>query len=214
MRNNSAVLRRLGLVAVLALFLLGCAQLRGRKTEDKAVGDSPGMVSEEKLTGADQQETRTGSRVEKSTEERKEMPEAERAKIPELTSLEKLRKDTLGEQRPVEKALLKDVHFDFDRYELTSQNRDALKENAGWLKSHPQSHVEIEGHADERGTVEYNLALGAKRSQTVKDYLASLGIAPDRLSTISYGEELPLCTEREETCWQKNRRAHFVLIRR
>ena len=72
--------------------------------------------------------------------------------------------------------------------------------------------VEIEGHADERGTNEYNLALGARRTQAVKAYLTTLGVSLDRLSTISYGEELPVCREKTEECWQKNRRAHFVII--
>jgi peptidoglycan-associated lipoprotein len=133
--------------------------------------------------------------------------------LPEMTSLERLRKEALGEKTD-EKSTLQDVQFDFDSYDLVPQGRDVLRENAVWMKSHPQAKVEIEGHADERGTVEYNLALGAKRSQTVKEYLASLGVSADRVSTISYGEELPLCTEHEESCWEKNRRAHFVLIAR
>jgi len=72
--------------------------------------------------------------------------------------------------------------------------------------------VEIEGHCDERGTVEYNLALGAKRAGAAKEYLVALGVAADRLSTISYGEELPLCTDHGEDCWQRNRRAHLVVV--
>ena len=72
--------------------------------------------------------------------------------------------------------------------------------------------MEIEGHCDERGTNEYNLALGAKRAQAAKDYLTTLGISKERLSTISYGEELPVCKEHNDECWQKNRRAHFVIV--
>ena len=82
----------------------------------------------------------------------------------------------------------------------------------GWLKANASARIEIEGHADERGTNEYNLALGAKRAQATKDYLVTLGISKERLSTISYGEELPVCKEHGEECWQKNRRAHFVII--
>jgi peptidoglycan-associated lipoprotein len=106
---------------------------------------------------------------------------------------------------------LKDVYFDFDRYELRADARAALKENAAWLKANPAAQVQIEGHADERGTSEYNLALGAKRAQSVKDYLVTLGTAADRLSTISYGEELPVCRVQSDECWQKNRRARFVI---
>jgi peptidoglycan-associated lipoprotein len=109
---------------------------------------------------------------------------------------------------------LHDVPFAFDSYDLSSEARDILQTNAGWLRSNAQVKVEIEGHCDERGTVEYNLALGAKRAKAARDYLVSLGISSDRLSTISYGEELPLCKESNEECWQKNRRVHFLLISR
>ena len=112
---------------------------------------------------------------------------------------------------PAEAGPLKDIHFDFDRYELTASARDTLKANAAWLKSNASSRVQIEGHADERGTNEYNLALGAKRAQSAKDYLTTLGIPAERISTISYGEELPVCREQTEECWQRNRRDRFVV---
>lgn len=105
---------------------------------------------------------------------------------------------------------LKDAFFDFDRYDLSAQARTVLRGNADWLKSNPSVRVEIEGHCDDRGTSEYNLALGAKRAQTARDYLTTLGISPDRLSTISYGEEIPVCKEQAESCWRQNRRARFV----
>jgi peptidoglycan-associated lipoprotein len=107
---------------------------------------------------------------------------------------------------------LKDVFFEFDRYDLRADARDILKVNADWLRKNPSARVEIEGHCDDRGTNEYNLALGAKRSQTVKDYLVTLGITSDRLSTISYGEEIPVCKEQIEECRSKNRRARFVIV--
>ena len=107
---------------------------------------------------------------------------------------------------------LKDIYFDFDRYDLKADARATLKANAGWLKANPSARVEIEGHCDERGTNEYNLALGAKRAQAARDYLITLGIAKERLSTKSYGEELPVCKEQNEGCWQKNRHDRFVVI--
>jgi len=107
---------------------------------------------------------------------------------------------------------LQDVHFDYDRYDLRSEDRSILQQNSNWLKENPSAKVEIEGHCDSRGTVEYNLALGAKRAKAVKDYLVSLGTAADRMSTISYGEELPLCHEENEACWSRNRRAHSVVL--
>ena len=106
---------------------------------------------------------------------------------------------------------LADVFFDFDRSELAPEARDVLQRNSDWIKQNPAVNIEIEGHADSRGTAEYNLALGARRAQAVKDYLVTLGNAPERLSTISYGEELPVCGVDAEECWQKNRRAHFVV---
>lgn len=107
---------------------------------------------------------------------------------------------------------LTDIHFGFDSYELDESARTTLRDNGNWLKDHTQTKVEIEGHCDERGTVEFNLALGAKRASAAKDYLVALGVAADRLTTISYGEELPLCHEHTEDCWQRNRRAHFVVL--
>jgi len=107
---------------------------------------------------------------------------------------------------------LKDVFFDFDRYDLSGDARTILRANAEWLKSNPAARVEIEGHCDDRGTNEYNLALGAKRAQSAREYLTTLGIAAARLSTISYGEEIPVCKEQGESCWKQNRRARFVII--
>lgn len=106
---------------------------------------------------------------------------------------------------------LHDIHFDYDSFELDEQSRQTLQENAEWLKDHPNVRVEIEGHCDDRGTVEYNLALGAKRAAAAKNYLVALGIGRDRITTISYGEELPLCQEQTDECWSRNRRAHFVV---
>ncbi len=107
---------------------------------------------------------------------------------------------------------LQEVRYDFDRYDLRSDAREILKANANWMKANPSVRVQIEGHADERGTNEYNLALGAKRAHSSKDYLVSLGISAERLSTVSYGEELPVCKDKTEGCWQNNRRARFVII--
>ena len=92
------------------------------------------------------------------------------------------------------------------------RSRETLKADADWLSKNPALNVQVEGHCDERGTSEYNLALGAKRAQAAKDYLTTLGIAPARLTTISYGSEIPVCREHNEECWQKNRRDRFVAL--
>lgn len=107
---------------------------------------------------------------------------------------------------------LKDVYFAFDRAELSEEARAVLKDNSGWLKTHAAARVQIEGHCDERGAEDYNMALGAKRAQATMEYLTALGIPASRMSTVSYGEEIPVCKEHNEECWSKNRRARFVIL--
>ena len=104
---------------------------------------------------------------------------------------------------------LKDIHFAFDRAEIGSEAATVLDTNAQWLKANPNHLVLIEGHADERGTSEYNLALGDRRAKSAMDYLEANGIPKDRLSTISYGKERPVCTDATEQCRAQNRRADF-----
>ncbi len=106
---------------------------------------------------------------------------------------------------------LKDVFFDYDRAVVRDDQKAALNDNAGWLKANTKAKLLIEGHCDERGTAEYNLALGERRAKAVKDYLVGAGIPPDRISTISYGEERPFVLGHDESAWKWNRRAHFVL---
>lgn len=108
---------------------------------------------------------------------------------------------------------LSDIYFDYDSFDLSNEARETLQSHAEWIKKNGGGKVEVEGHCDERGTVEYNLALGAKRAKAAREYLINLGVDANQLSTISYGEELPLCKETAESCWQQNRRAHFLLVR-
>jgi peptidoglycan-associated lipoprotein len=105
---------------------------------------------------------------------------------------------------------LKDVFFDFDKYDVRPGDAKILDANATWLKSNDNL-VLIEGHCDERGTNEYNLALGERRAKSTMNYLVSQGIQASRITIISYGEERPVCTEKTEDCWAKNRRAHFLV---
>lgn len=106
--------------------------------------------------------------------------------------------------------LKKDIHFDFDKYEIKSEDKATLKALADVMIKNSNSRIRIEGHCDERGTNEYNLGLGDKRANATKSYLMTLGVSGSRLLTISYGEERPLCTQSDEGCWWKNRRAHFT----
>jgi peptidoglycan-associated lipoprotein len=107
--------------------------------------------------------------------------------------------------------LLEDVHFDFDRFDIREADRAVLTKNADVLKRFDFLKITVEGHCDERGTVEYNLALGDRRSRGAYDYLVSLGVPVERLKTVSYGKEVPICREASEDCWQRNRRAHFTI---
>jgi len=111
-----------------------------------------------------------------------------------------------------ESNLLKDIHFDFDKYDIRPTDAGILKENAALLVKFPNVKIQTEGHCDERGTVEYNLALGERRANSAKRYLISLGISEKRISTISYGKEKPLDPGHNEEAWTRNRRAHTVIL--
>jgi peptidoglycan-associated lipoprotein len=106
---------------------------------------------------------------------------------------------------------LADVMFDYDQFAIREDQRATLQKNAEYLKRWPTVRGTIEGHADSRGTNQYNLALGERRANSTKEYLVGLGIATDRLLVVSKGEETPACTEETEACWQRNRRGHFII---
>jgi peptidoglycan-associated lipoprotein len=106
---------------------------------------------------------------------------------------------------------LKPIYFDFDRYDIRPADAKVLDANAQWLKSNAAQLVLIEGHCDERGTNEYNLALGERRAKSTMNYLVSQGVQASRITIISYGEERPVCTQHNEECWSKNRRAQFLV---
>ncbi|MDQ7839094.1 MAG: peptidoglycan-associated lipoprotein Pal [Thermodesulfobacteriota bacterium] len=117
---------------------------------------------------------------------------------------------TMAESRT--SAGLLPVYFDFDKYNIRGDQPPTLDRNANWMKKNPAARIRIEGNCDERGSNEYNLALGERRANSAKDYLTNMGIAPERIETLSYGEERPLCPEHDEECWTKNRRADFATI--
>jgi peptidoglycan-associated lipoprotein len=105
---------------------------------------------------------------------------------------------------------VRDAYFDYDKADIRADTRAALSKTADFLKNYPRFKVTIEGHCDERGSTEYNLALGVRRANAVKEYIVSLGVSADRVSTVSFGKEKPFCMESNEACWQQNRRGHFV----
>jgi len=114
--------------------------------------------------------------------------------------------DDLNREMP-----LGDVFFDLDRSELREDGRSVLQKNADWLRRWSSTRITIEGHCDERGTAEYNLALGERRASAVREYLTGLGVPSSRILVISKGKETPFCTQSSEDCWQQNRRGHFVV---
>lgn len=131
---------------------------------------------------------------------------------------EDLKEGTLSEEMQAERMKIEretfeneDIHFEFDSIRLTPRSQEILAKKADWLKDNPGTSVTIEGHCDERGTNEYNLALGDGRALSAKKYLLDLGIEPSRLKTVSFGEERPIDPSTTEEAWAKNRRAHFVI---
>jgi peptidoglycan-associated lipoprotein len=107
--------------------------------------------------------------------------------------------------------LLGDAFFDLDSQQIRDDAKPVLQKNSDWMKRWPSTKVMVEGHADSRGTAEYNLALGSRRASAVRDYLVNLGISGDRITLVSKGKEAPACGEEAESCWAQNRRGHFVI---
>jgi peptidoglycan-associated lipoprotein len=114
--------------------------------------------------------------------------------------------DQLNAEKP-----LADAYFGYDSTDLSDAARAALQKNVEWLKRWPSTRIMVEGHADTRGTNEYNLALGERRADVVRDYVVSLGVPTERVTTVSKGEEQPACSEETASCWQQNRRGHFII---
>jgi peptidoglycan-associated lipoprotein len=114
--------------------------------------------------------------------------------------------DQLNAERP-----LGDVFFDYDMSEIRADARGPLQMNADWMKKWTGTQIMLEGHSDSRGTSEYNLALGSRRANTIRDYMVSLGVPATRITVVSKGKEAPFCSDENEACWQQNRRGHFVI---
>ena len=123
-----------------------------------------------------------------------------------------LGQETLSDQSG-EGGPLADIHFDYDQSTLTDEARATLEKHASWIQAHAGLKISVEGHCDDRGTVEYNLALGEQRARAAYDYLVSLGVPRARLNTVSYGKERPIDTGTSDAAWAKNRRAHFAVSR-
>ena len=146
----------------------------------------------------------------------KEQPMVEKVEKPPVVKEPELSEEEIFMAKSLEEinkeAPLEMIHFDYDKYFIRSDAKPVLEENATWLKKFSSARLLIEGHCDERGTEEYNLALGEKRAKSTLDYLISLGVSPDRMEIISYGKSQPLDPGHNEVAWQKNRRSQFTII--
>lgn len=172
-----------------------------------------GCPKKAEMTAA--QETSAGTAV-KAGEEQTAAEAAAAAKAAEEARLARearLAEEAQARERAaVAAAGLKPIYFDYDRATMRDNAADIMKANADWLRAHPKVTIRIEGNCDERGTKEYNLALGQRRGANAGRYLTDLGISAGRITLLSYGKEKPLCTDRTEACWQKNRRADFIVM--
>lgn len=178
-----------------------------QKTEDRAKAEAEARAKAEA-----EARTRAEAKAKAETAAAKEET-AVKAKEEAVKTEERAAKEaaSITEMKVAEEFRLEDIHFDFDKSDIKEKDREILKGLAEWLSKNKSSKMQIEGHCDERGTNEYNLALGERRAHSAKQYLVTLGVGKDRISTISYGEEKPLCAESSEDCWAKNRRGHFVI---
>ena len=215
MRGNMVMFGIVALVLCFGLvFVTGCAKKSVVKEEAgvsqadeakaKAAADEAARLKAQQEQEAREKAEREKALWEKAERERlaKEAAAAEEAR--KLAAKEAARQKMAAPE-------LMDINFDFDKYNLRPQDRDILKRHAEWLLKNTEFAVAIEGHCDERGTAEYNMALGQRRAEAAKKFLQDSGVAEARMKTISYGKELPLDPGHNEEAWAKNRRAHFVL---
>lgn len=154
------------------------------------------------------------ARARAEAEARKKAEEEARRKREEQEKTEKARLADMERAKAYQRAAeaaLKDIHFDYDMSDIKAEDKTTLQAIAKFMSTYQQVSLKIEGHCDERGTVEYNIALGDRRASSAKDYLVGLGLTRGRFETLSFGKERPLCTDANEACWSKNRRVHFVL---
>jgi len=202
------------ILCCLALILTGCPKKTVMKEEpsvtkaDEAAAVAAAIAERERVAKQEAEQRALRETELKVREEAAKKLEAEKEFEKSLVA----KKYPGIEGEVLESKLLKDITFDFDKYDIRPQESSILKGNAALLAKYPNMKIQIEGHCDERGTIEYNLALGERRANSCKNYLISLGISKDRISTISYGKERPMDPGHTEEAWTKNRRAHTVIV--
>ncbi len=188
------------LILCFGLILTGCPKKTVVKEEPSVKKAEPLAAEKEKAATLEKEKALREKEVAKKTGEKEFEKSLVAKKEPGIEGL------------VLESKLLKDIHFDFDKYDIRPGDAEILKANASLLMKQPTVKIQIEGHCDERGTIEYNLALGERRANSAKKYLISLGMPTDRISTISYGKEKPLDSSHNEEAWTKNRRAHSIIL--
>ncbi|MFQ5456149.1 MAG: peptidoglycan-associated lipoprotein Pal [Nitrospirota bacterium] len=186
------------------LFIIGSLLIIGMGTgcprNISSIKDTKGLIEEETVT-PEPQTSKDITGVE------------EKLSLDEPSQREKIGEENLAGVADKNKEIsFLDVYFDFDKSIIREDSKSALEKNARLLTSNPDIKVQIEGHCDERGTNEYNLALGQRRAQATMRYLKAIGVSKDRISIISYGEERPVCNEHNEDCWWQNRHAHIRVV--
>jgi peptidoglycan-associated lipoprotein len=189
------------LILCLGLILTGCPKKTVVKEEPSVKKEEAARLEAERAAKEAREKELARIREEEARKAREEFEKSLIAK-----------KEPGIEGEVFQSRLLKDIHFDFDKYDIRPRDAEILNGNAALLSKYPTIKVQIEGHCDERGTNEYNLALGERRANNTKKYLISLGISQDRISTISYGEERPLDPGHNEEAWTKNRRAQSIVL--
>lgn len=203
------------LVMVVALFLAaGCMKV---VKEEETVGKSaqPAEQPKEEKPAAPKEEVAIAPKEEKvEAQPVQETPQPEVAAKEEKESSAKAEAGDEVSEAAAKKGMLLTVYFDFDRFTIRDDMKSTLEKDAEWLKKNQKVNIRVEGHCDERGTNEYNIALGERRAQSIKEYLINYGIAQSRLSTISYGEEKPVDLDHTEEAWTKNRRGELVIIKK
>jgi peptidoglycan-associated lipoprotein len=186
------------------LILTGCPKKTVVKEEPSVKKEEPARVEAERERAVKETQEREVAKIREEEVKKAQEKEFEKSLV--------AKKEPGIEGEILESKLLKDIHFDFDKYDIRPGDAEILKGNAALLTKYPTVKMQIEGHCDERGTIEYNLALGERRANSTKKYLISLGISPGRISTISYGKERPLDPDHNEEAWAKNRRAHTIIL--
>ncbi len=181
------------LIIILLVFAAGCAK-KYTKAPDEAVKAPEKPLMEETIE------------MKEEVIEEVEIPADEMVREEDMASQE-MSAEEMARQ------VFQDILFDYDKYDIRAEARQTLDSVASFLNDEKDLTIAIEGHCDERGTNEYNLALGEKRSKATKNYLVSLGTSPERITVVTYGEEKQLCMDHTEDCWQLNRRAHFVVLK-